>query len=322
MAPHTILVIANPAARHLRLLEQLPAETRLAVGESPEAFANLAAEANIILNGGHHAETLERVFAMAPNVQWVHSLSAGVDKLLFPALKTSPVPLTNSRGVYSRSLAEWGVLAMLFFAKDVRRLLRQQAAAQWEQFDCLELRGQTLGVIGYGSIGQETAVRAKAFGMKIHALRRRPDLSASDPVVDKSYGPDQLLDLMAASDYVLMSLPLTRGTTALVGERELRAMKKTGVLINLGRGSSLVEAGLARALQEGWIHGAALDVFETEPLAASSPLWGLQNLLLSPHSADHTDTWQDESMQFFVDNFGRWDRGEALENIVDKSAGY
>lgn len=322
MPTHTILVIANPAARHLRLLDQLPPETRLAVGESAEAFTNLAADADVILNGGHHAETLEEVFAMAPNVKWIHSLSAGVEKILFPALKASPVPLTNSRGVYSQSLAEWGVLAMLFFAKDVRRLLRQQAAARWEQFDCIELRGQTLGVIGYGSIGQETARRAKAFGMKIHALRRRPDLSAADPIVDQSYGPDQILDLMAASDYVLMSLPLTQGTTALVGERELRAMKKSGVLINLGRGSSLVEADLVRALREGWIHGAALDVFETEPLPAASPLWGLENLLLSPHSADHTDTWQDDATRFFLDNFARWDRGAALENLVDKAAGY
>lgn len=322
MPAHTILVIANPAARHLRLLDQLPSETRLAVGESPEAFAGLAAEADIIVNGGHHAETLEKVFAITPNVRWVHSLSAGVEKILFPALQASSVPLTNARGVYSQSLAEWGMLAMLFFAKDVRRLLRQQAAAGWEQFDCIELRGQTLGVIGYGSIGRETALRAKAFGMKIHALRRRPDLNEGDAIVDKSYGPDQLLDLMGASDYVLMSLPLTAGTSAMVGERELRAMKKSGVLINLGRGSSLVEADLARALQEGWIHGAALDVFETEPLPASSPLWKLENLLLSPHSADHTDTWQDDSMRFFLENFRRWDAGQPLENLVDKSAGY
>ena len=322
MSAHTVLVIANPTARHLRLLDQLPPQTRLAVGETAEAFANLAPEADVILNGGHHAETLETVFTMAPRVKWVHSLSAGVDRLLFPALKASPVPLTNSRGVYSKSLAEWGLLAMLFFAKDVRRLLRQQAASRWEQFDCVELRGQTLGVIGYGTIGQETAMRAKAFGMKIHAMRRRPELFHGDPMVDQGYGPEQLLELMGAADYVLMSLPLTGGTTALVGERELRAMKPKGVLINLGRGSSLVEADLVRALREGWIRGAALDVFETEPLPKTSPLWQLENLFLSPHSADHTDTWQDDAMRFFLENFARWDAGEALENLVDKAAGY
>lgn len=322
MSAHTVLVIAQPTARHLRLLDQLPRETRLAVGETAEAFANLAPEADVILNGNHNAETLATVFGMAPRVKWVHSLSAGVDKLLFPALKASPVPLTNSRGIYSKSLAEWGMLGMLFFAKDVRRLLRQQAAARWEQFDCVELRGQTLGVIGYGTIGQETAMRAKAFGMKIHALRRRPELFAGDPIVDQGYGPEQMLELLAASDYVLMSLPLTGGTTALVGERELRAMKPSAVLLNLGRGSSLVEADLVQALREGWIRGAALDVFETEPLPKESPLWQLENLFLSPHSADHTDTWQDDSMHFFLENFARWDAGEALENLVDKEAGY
>jgi len=322
MPAPTLLVIANPAARHLKLLDQLPPDLNIAVGDTPEALAALAPQADVILNGNHHAETLEKVFAMAPNVRWIHSLSVGVDKLLFPALKASPVPLTNAKGAYSHSLAEWGLLAMLFYAKDVRRLLRQQKAAEWNQFDCVELRGQTLGIIGYGSIGQETAKRAKALGMKIHAVRRRASLFDGDPIVDQGYTPDQTHAMLAASDYVLMALPLTGATTGAVGAAELKAMKPSAVLINLGRGSSLVEADLVQALREGWIRGAALDVFETEPLPKTSPLWQLENLFLSPHCADHTDTWQEDSMRVFLDNFHRWHRGEALTNLVDKEAGY
>jgi phosphoglycerate dehydrogenase-like enzyme len=128
--------------------------------------------------------------------------------------------------------------------------------------------------------------------------------------------------MLAGCDYVVMALPLTGSTVGVVGAQELQAMKDSAVLINLGRGSSLVESALVQALREGWIRGAALDVFETEPLPASSPLWQLENLFLSPHCADHTQTWQEDSMRVFLDNFRRWDRGEPLHNLVDKEAGY
>jgi phosphoglycerate dehydrogenase-like enzyme len=319
--PHAVLVLADPAESWLGALDRLPAGTRVAIGETEAALAALAPEADVILNTYGAPATLESALRLAPRLRWVHALTAGVDRLLFPALRHAPVPLTNARGIYSGALAEWALLAMLYFAKDVRRLERQQRAARWESFGSGELRGRTLGIVGYGSIGRETAVRARAFGMSVEALRRRPRPSPGDGV-DRWHGPDGLRALLGASDYVLLALPLTPATAGWIGADELRAMKRGGVLVNLGRGPTLVEADLVRALREHWIRGAALDVFDTEPLPPQHPYWALDNLLLSPHCADYTETWREDSMAFFVEQFRRFDAGEPLLNVVDKSAGY
>jgi phosphoglycerate dehydrogenase-like enzyme len=317
-----LLVIADPADRFLYVLDRLPPDVRVAVGETPAALAALAPEADVILSAYRPGATLEAVLALAPRVRWVHTLTAGVDRLLFPALRESPVPLTNSRGVYSAALAEWALLAMLHFAKDAGRLERQRRAVRWEPFECAELRGRTLGLVGYGTIARETAARARAFGMRVHALRRSPAPAGGDDGVERWYGPDGLHALLAASDYVLLALPLTPRTAGLVDAAALAAMKPSGVLINLGRGPTLVEADLARALGERRIRGAALDVFDIEPLPADHPFWALDNLLLSPHCADYTAGWQEDAMAFFVESFRRFAAGKPLRNVVDKAAGY
>jgi phosphoglycerate dehydrogenase-like enzyme len=317
-----LIVIAPPNARYLALLEKLPPSTRITVGRTPEAFETAAADADVVFNGMNVGDTLKRIWKDLGKVKWIHSLSAGLDATLFPELAESPVPLTNSRGVFKRSLAEFAIGGMLFFAKDFRRMLKNQAAARWEQFDVEELHGRTLGVFGYGEIGRATAEKAHALGMKVIATRRRPELSKNDPIVDKFYSIDQRLELIAASDYVVAAAPLTPETKAILSDREFAAMKPTGVFINVGRGPVVDEAALIRVLQAGKIRGAALDVFEVEPLPESSPLWRLENVLLSPHCADHTSTWLEEAMQFFVDNFERFADGRPLENVTDKRAGY
>jgi phosphoglycerate dehydrogenase-like enzyme len=147
-------------------------------------------------------------------------------------------------------------------------------------------------------------------------------LSKNDPIVDKFYSIDQRLELIAASDYVVAAAPLTPETKAILSDREFAAMKPAAVFINVGRGPVVDEAALIRVLQAGKIRGAALDVFEVEPLPEASPLWKLENVLLSPHCADHTSTWLEEAMQFFVDNFERFAEGRQLENVTDKRAGY
>jgi phosphoglycerate dehydrogenase-like enzyme len=201
-------------------------------------------------------------------------------------------------------------------------MLRNQQARRWEQFDVEEIHGQTLGIIGYGEIGRSTAIRAHAFGMKILGVRRRPELSKSDAILDEIHSFDQRADVIGRSDYVLAAAPLTPETRGLIGETELRAMKSTGVILNLGRGPVIDEPALIRALEDRRIRGAALDVFDQEPLPESHPFWGMENVLLSPHCADHTATWLFEAMEFFVANFERFRAGEPLANIVDKNAGY
>jgi phosphoglycerate dehydrogenase-like enzyme len=319
---HTVLVLAQPADKQLAMLEALPQETTIVVGESPEAFEGTAADAEVVLLWPGSRGLMREVLRMTPRLRWVHSRAAGLDNLLFPELVESPVQLTNARGVFSQSLGEFAIAAALFFAKDLRRMVRSQEAGKWDQFDIVEIRGQTMGIVGYGDIGKAVASRAKAMGMRVVAIRRRPELSADDPHVDEVLPLDRLEDLMRQSDYVTAAAPLSESTRGLIGEKALAAMKPEGVIINIGRGPVIDESALVRALQERRIRGAALDVFDQEPLPEGHPFYGLDNLLLSPHCADHTPTWLEDAMQFFIDNFERFRKGEPLLNVVDKRQGY
>jgi phosphoglycerate dehydrogenase-like enzyme len=253
----------------------------------------------------------------------VHALAAGLDTFLFPALVESPVLLTNSRGVFSQSLGEFAIAAMLFFAKELRRMVQAQSAGVWDQFDVEELRGRTVGIVGYGDIGRAVARRAKAFDMNVLALRRRPERSDADPYVDETLGVEHKLELMERSDYLVVSAPLTPTTRGMIGAAELAAMRPTAVVINIGRGPVIDEAALVRALETKTIRGAALDVFGVEPLPAGHPFYRLDNVLLSPHCADHTATWIDDAVELFVDNLDRFAAGKPLRNVVeDKRLGY
>jgi phosphoglycerate dehydrogenase-like enzyme len=324
MDVHTVLVLsADPADRDLKLLAQLPPETNIAVGNSVEAFERLAAEATVILSWSLAGQLLRDVFALCPNVRWVHSRSAGLDGVLFPELVESPVPLTNGRGVFSQSLGEFALGAILYFAKDFRRMIRNQEAGRWEPFDIVEIAGQTVGIVGFGDIGRAVATRVRAMGMRVLAVKRRgPSPGVVDPLVHQIFPPAGLIEMLAQSDYVVVTTPLTDETRGMIGERELQAMKLDAVAINLGRGPVIDEAALVRALAEKRIKGAALDVFDTEPLPSGHAFYGLENVLLSPHCADHTPDWTEQGMRFFLAQFARWAEGKPLENVVEKGQGY
>lgn len=316
----TLWVIAPPTARYLSVLDRLPDSTHIVTGMTPEVFQQSGTSPNVILVCTGRGDVLEQVWPKDGALRWVHSLAAGVEHILVPVLRDSNVPFTNAKGVYARSLGEFAITAMLFFAKDLRRLVHQQEAGKWEQFDIEELHGKTLGVVGYGGIGQQAAQRAKAFGMKVIAMRRKA--AEPDSIVDEYVTREKLHDLLAHSDYVVVSTPHTPDTTGIIGAAELQAMRRNAVLINLGRGPAVDEPALIEALTEKRIRGAALDVFVQEPLPEGHPFYKLGNVLLSPHSADHTPTWLEDSMSFFVSNFERFTNGQPLENMVDKTAGY
>jgi phosphoglycerate dehydrogenase-like enzyme len=241
---------------------------------------------------------------------------------MFPELIASEIPLSNSRGVFARSLGEFVLGAALYFDKDFERMKRQQRAGRWEIFDVEELYGKTMGIVGYGSIGRACARLAHAFGMKVLALRRNPQHSDGDRLIDRVYPPEQLNDLMSASDFVVVAAPLTDATRGMVGDAAIRAMKASAIFMNVGRGPVVDEAALIDALRNGRIRGAALDVFEHEPLPDGHPFYGMENVLLSPHCADHTPGWIEGAVEFFLDNFDRFRNGKPLENVVDKHAGY
>jgi len=324
MDNHTLLVLsANLADPDLKLLDQLPPETNLAVGNTPEAFERLAEEADVILSWSASGKLLREVFRIAPCVRWVHSRSAGLDTVLFPELVASSVPLTNGRGVFSQSLGEFVLGAILYFAKDFRRMVRSQMAGRWEQFDVDEISRQTVGIVGYGDIGRAVATRVRAMGMQILAVKRHgPPLYNVDPLVNQIWGPEDREEMIARCDYLVVTTPLTAETRGMIGEREIAAMKPNAVLINLGRGPVVDEAALVRALTERRIKGAALDVFDVEPLPEGHPFYKLENVLLSPHCADHTSDWTEQAMRFFLAQFERYRKGEPLVNVVKKDLGY
>ena len=287
----TLLVISSPHYPFLRFLDRLPQPVTVHTGNDLEFLKQHAPDADVILNGFHDGSALRAILALAQRVKWIHALSAGVEKVLSPELVESPVPLTNGRGVFGPALAEFSIAAMLYFAKDLRRLIRQQEAARWEQFDVAFLRDQTLGVIGYGGIGREAARLAHALGMKVLALRRRTPSQENDPVLERSFTREQLNEMLSLCDYVLAAAPLTPETQGMLGPSEFHFMKSNAVFIN-------------------------------EPLPADHPFYRMANVLLSPHCADHTTGWMELAVSQFVENFERFRNGQPLEYIVDKQAGY
>ncbi len=318
----TIVILCNPAMKSLVLLDELPENVRIAVGLEPAAYANLIAEANILVLNTDDQDLIQHAVNSAPKLQWIHSLMAGLEKKLIPEVRQSPAPLTNARGVYKESLGEFVITCCLYFAKDLRRMVEQQRAAQWQPFTVEEIAGKTMGIIGYGEIGRASARRAQALGMRVIGVRRHPERSEDDPFVERTVSFAHRKEVIAESDYVVIAAPNTAETRNLVGREELAAMKETSVLINVGRGLVVDEEALIEMLEAKRIRGAGLDVFQHEPLPAEHPFYHLENVLLSPHCADNTPEWLHDSMRFFLKNYRHFRAGKALENVVNKELGY
>jgi phosphoglycerate dehydrogenase-like enzyme len=261
-------------------------------------------------------------FSRMPNLIWAQQVGAGANWLMeSPEFRDSDVVLTNASGIHAVPIAEHILALMLCLARGMHRNIRNQVSHVWDRRGrMVELEGATLGVVGVGKIGEKTAEKAKALNMDVIGLRRNPDKSS--PHVDRMVGPDGLIDLLEKSDWVTLTLAMTPETDALIGEKELRAMKSTACLINIARGSVIREESLIRALGEGWIAGAGLDVFEEEPLPENSPLWDMDNVIITPHWAGATPFYIDRLMDIFTENLKRFQAGEALVNVVDKHLGY
>ncbi len=260
--------------------------------------------------------------AALPNLRWLQQTAAGVDWLLrAPALAASELVVTNVSGLHAIPIAEHVLALMLGLSRRLHHFVKAQRDREWVRRGRLaELEGATLGVVGLGAIGEKTAEKAKGIGMRVVAMRRHPERTS--PHVEQMFGPDGLLKLLAQSDWVVIAAALTHETRSLIGARELRAMKPSAYLINIARGSVVDERALIRALEEGEIAGAGLDVFEQEPLPPESPLWDMRNVILTPHFAGATPHYADRVLEIFIDNLERFQRGERLRNVVDKQLGY
>lgn len=280
-----------------------------------------------------------RDWSRTPRLRWVQLHSAGINHLREHPIWQSEVRVTTASGIHAVPIGELAIALMLALARKIPLMTRLQARAEWPRnkwnlFLGAELRGKTLGIVGYGSIGREAARIAKhGFAMRILAMTRsdeRRERGYHEPGVGDPEGilPEawftraQLLALLAPSDFVLVATPLTDETRGMIGERELRAMKPTAFLVNIARGGIVNEDALIRALQEHWIAGAALDVFEREPLPAHSALWTLENVIIAPHIAAATPHYDDRAVELFCENLRRYLRGDALLNVVDIKKGY
>jgi len=331
-----LMLLSEPFTEH-QLSEVRAVSPRVAIeqrivarGEiiEPEAWA----EVEVLYSLRHLPEP-----GQAPKLKWVQAHFAGVNRWLgHPAL--AGVTLTTASGVHAVRMGEYTTQMMLAFAHQMPRLWRAQAAREWAKDwgngAFRELRGATLAVAGYGSIGREAARQARALGMRVLASKRDPSRTADtgwcvpgtgDPNGElpvRFFGPDDWHAMLAEADYVLVAAPLTSGTRHLIDRAALRAMRPGAVLINVARGDLVDEAALIEALQSGHLGGAALDVFAQEPLPAKSQLWDLPNVILTPHIAGLTPHYNERALALFAENLRHYLAGQPLLNVVDPAAGY
>jgi phosphoglycerate dehydrogenase-like enzyme len=287
-----------------------------------QEWAALMAEAEILFDVYRpQSDDLPR---RAPQLRWIQFSSSGVGKFVEQmGLGATSIMVTNAAGVHATPLAEFALFAMLYFAKQMPRVLADRRQHHWEQFAVRNVCGATLGLIGLGAVGREIARLARSIGMRVVAIRRSPgEGDAASPDVQAVYSTDRLRELLAESDYLTLILPHTSQTVGLIGRAELAAMKPGAVLINIARGSIVDEPALIEALRSGHLGGAALDVFAIEPLPAESPLWDLPNVLITPHTISTAVDENELLVDLFCDNLCRYLAGEPLRNIFDRSRGY
>lgn len=315
--PLTVLVTVTLGAEAKRQVEEAVGADRVifAPGKAGEAYID---EADIVF-GTPWPEAVAR----AKRLRWLQVQSAGVDRYHVPeVINRPPFTLTNARGVYGVAGAEHVLGMMLMFNRGLIHFYRYQQDAVWNRDLNLarKLSGQTLGIVGLGDIGMHLARRAKAFGMRVLAVKRTP---ASPPsFVDALWTPKQLPMLLAESDHIALTVPLTHETRGMINADQLARMKPTAYLYNIGRGALVDEAALLRALEEGTIAGAGLDVFVEEPLPANHPLWRAPHVLITPHLGADSPWDFDEAARLFCENLQRFRAGETLRNIVDLKRGY
>ena len=277
--------------------------------------------------------------SQAPDLRWLQVHWAGVDHLRDDPIWNSDVQITSASGIHAPTVAQYVMAQLLAWSNRVYHWREYQAEGKWpsdrwHKYLPHELRGSTLGILGYGSIGRELTRLSKAFGMRVLVTKRDARKMADfgyalpdtgDPagtLADRIYPSEAAPSVVKESDYVVVCLPLTDKTTHLVNEELLRAMKPDCFLINIGRGGVVNESDLVRALRKRWIAGAGLDVFENEPLPPESPLWQMENVVITPHIAGFTADYNDRVAILFAENLRRYLAGEQLLNVVDREIGY
>ena len=317
MKAPTILVINPLADRHLASITNIVPDAVIRTVGTEEAAANIN-DADILVTWGWY--DIEPLLPYAPNLKWIHSLSAGVENLLTPTIISNDVILTNSKGIHSIPVSEHVLALMLAFSRDLPQMLRNQARKAWKRPIVLdELHEKTVGIVGLGSIGREIAKKCKALGMRVLGVKQ---VLSTELFIDHLYASSQLDEVLPECDYVISATPLVPETKELFDAGRFALMKDGSVFINVARGGIVVEQDLIAALASGKIRGAGLDVFVNEPLPDTHPFWEMENVIVSPHIAGISPLYLDRAIKLFSDNISRYLDGRDMVNVVDKERGY
>lgn len=298
----------------IRSLKNAFSNVRFVVGDDGEGKA---AQSDAVFT---EEAVPDDLVARMSKLRWMHVTRAGVNIYLTPSVMSRPIQITGSKGIHGRSFTEFALACIFALAKKLPQCLEAQRQKKWERVNTDDVAGKTLGIIGLGTIGSELAQKAKALGLRVLATKRTVD--GKPNYVDELGGPDFLSQMLPQVDFLVLCLASVPSTSGLIGERELRSMKKSAYLINLTGGKAIDEKLIARALKEHWIAGAAVDAFAKQPLPPESELWDAPNVMITARIAGAAAQKWDLVLPIFSDNLRRFLAGESLRNVVDKERGY
>lgn len=304
---------------HLAQIQNIVPNMHLQVTQDRTKIESMLDDLEIAVCGFPHDLLMQ-----APQLRWFQAWHAGADWVLrYPELIDQDMIITNMSGVHAIPISEHILSFLLAFGRGLPNQIHNQLKQQWRWPDrqlMFELAGKTMLLIGVGAIGTQTAKLASAFGMEVWGVRRHPEITVEG--VTRMFGSESLAECLPAADFVVLTIPLTPETDGLIGAAEFRLMKQSAYLINVGRGGTIDQVALIRALQEGQIAGAGLDVTDPEPLPVESPLWSMENVIITAHYSGYTPNYTARAMTILLDNLTRYMAGQPLRNIVDKRLGY
>ncbi len=298
-------------SQHFKLLQDKYPDIRFVRLPKDGSVPQEGADADVLLRCGMLKHELSNALQGAPQIEWIHTSTAGFDWVLVPEVEEREIVITRSPASKAIPIAEYVVAFIFLVAKRLPALARAQSAHQWIATNPDEVRGKTVGIIGAGAIGCEVARLCSALGMRVIGTKRHPQPL---PHFDRVMGTSDLPVVLNEADYVILSCPLTPETKNLIGSAQLQQMKPTAYLINIARGALIVEPELLQALRENWIAGACLDVFTEEPLPADSPFWDMENVVVTPHTTWGTPHSLDYVVEEFISNLDRRLAGSPLQN--------
>ncbi|TYL92395.1 D-2-hydroxyacid dehydrogenase [Bradyrhizobium rifense] len=312
----TILINDTAADQYSELIRERFPYVRVLIARDASSLHEYMTDADVLLSSRFPVHLFDR----ARRLRWFQCSNAGVDSVLPIGDRIKGITVTNARGIHGEIISDFVIAGVTIMHWNFLQFFREQARREWRPRDVAPLAERTLGVVGLGSIGSAIARRGKSIGMRVIGSRR--DVSQPVAGVDKLFSPNDLAELLQLSDFVVLAVPQVPATTSLIGRKQLQLMRRTAFLVNIARGSVIVERELIDELQAGTIAGALLDVFEREPLPPDNPLWTMPNVIVTPHVAGYPSDYTRRVFEIFGENLQRFLQMQPLRNVVDLDRGY